>query len=122
MPVIMFLLSEFVYCFYLQGTDSIESIALDMSQIKEVTLRPQTFDRMYKLRLLNFYVPSHGKRRTNVHISRSLECLPDELSYLRWDFFPLKSLPPSFCAEKLVELDLKHSLVEKLWNGVQVSY
>ncbi|KAK2359980.1 disease resistance protein RPV1 [Trifolium repens] len=35
---------------------------------------------MYKLRLLNFYVPSN---------------------------------------EKLVELDLKHSLVEKLWNGVQ---
>lgn len=46
--------------------------------------------------------------------------MPDELSYLQWDRFPLKSLPPSFCAEKLVELDLKLSLIEKLWEGKQV--
>ncbi|KAJ1384174.1 Leucine-rich repeat 3 [Sesbania bispinosa] len=73
---------------------------------------------MYKLRLLNFYMPSSDKR-SNVHISRGLESMPDELSYLRWDCFPLTSLPPSFCAEKLVELDLKHSLIERLWDGKQ---
>ncbi|XP_057447028.1 disease resistance-like protein DSC1 [Lotus japonicus] len=101
-----------------RGTDNIESIALDTSQIKEVTISPQAFHRMYKLRLLNFHMPSWEKR-SNVLISRGLECMPDELTYLRWDCFPLKSLPPSFCAEKLVELNLKHSLVEELWDGVQ---
>ncbi|KAJ1384177.1 Leucine-rich repeat domain superfamily [Sesbania bispinosa] len=89
-----------------------------MSQIKDVTISPQTFFKMHKLRLLKFYMTSCDKR-SNVHISRGLECMPDELSYLRWDCFPLKSLPPSFSVEKLVELDLKHSLVEKLWDGMQ---
>ncbi|XP_057423650.1 disease resistance-like protein DSC1 isoform X2 [Lotus japonicus] len=101
-----------------RGTDSIESIALDMSQIKHVTLNPQAFHRMYKLRMLNFYMSSR-ENISNVHISRGLECMPDELCYLRWDCFPLESLPPSFSAEKLVELDLKHSLLEKLWDGEQ---
>ncbi|XP_061345849.1 disease resistance-like protein DSC1 [Gastrolobium bilobum] len=101
-----------------RGTESIESIVLDMSLIKHVTLNPQTFHRMHKQRILKFYMPSFDER-SKVHISRGLECMPDELTYLRWDCFPLKSLPPSFCAEKLVELDLKHSLIEKLWDGMQ---
>lgn len=102
-----------------RGIESIECVVLDMSQIKEVTLSPQTFQRMYRLRLLKFYTPSGDTRRINVHISRGLDCMPAELSYFRWDCFPLKSLPPQFCAQKLVELDLKHSRIEKLWDGVQ---
>lgn len=108
--------------FIFQGIESIECVVLDMSQIKEVTLSPQTFQRMYRLRLLKFYTPSGDTRRINVHISRGLDCMPAELSYFRWDCFPLKSLPPQFCAQKLVELDLKHSRIEKLWDGVQVFY
>ncbi|XP_061349871.1 disease resistance-like protein DSC1 [Gastrolobium bilobum] len=103
---------------YNMGTDSIESIVLDMSQIKDVTINPKTFLGMYKLRLLKFYMPPWDKR-SKVYISRGLECMPDKITYLRWDYFPLKSLPPSFCAEKLVELDLRHSLIEKLWDGKQ---
>jgi hypothetical protein len=49
-----------------------------------------------------------------------LEYLPNELRYLEWDRFPLKSLPPSFRAEQLVELHLCFSKLEKLWTGVKV--
>nr|TKS16436.1 hypothetical protein D5086_0000023360 [Populus alba] len=48
-----------------------------------------------------------------------LEYLPNELRYLQWDGFPWKSLPPSFRAEHLVELDLQGSKLVKLWTGVK---
>ncbi|RHN79063.1 putative TIR domain, winged helix-turn-helix DNA-binding domain-containing protein [Medicago truncatula] len=102
-----------------RGFESIECVVLDMSQIKELTLSPQTFQRTHRLRVLIFYIPSSDTRRINVHISRGLNCMPLEISYFRWDCFPLKSLPPQFCAEKLVELDIKHSRIGKLWDGVQ---
>jgi hypothetical protein len=49
-----------------------------------------------------------------------LEYLPNELRYLQWRGFPSKSLPPSFGAEHLVELDLRKSKLVKLWTGVKV--
>ncbi|KAI4357489.1 hypothetical protein L6164_001435 [Bauhinia variegata] len=103
---------------YNMGTDAIEGIVLDMSKIKDLQIRPQAFARMYRLRILKLYMRSYDKT-CNVHISRCLESLPDELSYFRWDCFPLKMLPQSFCAEKLVQLDLRRTLVERLWDGVQ---
>uniref|UniRef100_A0A3N7I929 Uncharacterized protein n=1 Tax=Populus trichocarpa TaxID=3694 RepID=A0A3N7I929_POPTR len=48
-----------------------------------------------------------------------LEYLPNKLRYLQWNGFPSKSLPPSFCAEHLVELDLRKSKLVKLWTGVK---
>ena len=95
---------------------------LNISQIKDVELSPETFSRLHNLRLLKFYLSDEGSgfNQCNVHISKGLEAFPDQLRYLHWDCFPLKALPSSFGAEMLVELDLKYSRIEKLWDGEQV--
>ncbi|XP_037493786.1 protein SUPPRESSOR OF npr1-1, CONSTITUTIVE 1-like [Jatropha curcas] len=53
------------------------------------------------------------------HGHHGLEFLSDELRYLHWDGYPLRSMPSNFQAEKLVELNLAYSNVKQLWTGVQ---
>ena len=43
-----------------------------------------------------------------------------ELRYLRWDGYPLDSLPSNFDGENLVELHLKCSNIKQLWQGNKV--
>ncbi|KAK7349264.1 hypothetical protein VNO77_06497 [Canavalia gladiata] len=100
------------------GTDVIEGIMLDMSQIRELPLSADIFKKMVNLRLLKFYSP-FNERACNVHLSMGLESLPHKLRYLQWNGYPLMSLPSTFCAEMLVELRLPHSHVKKLWDGLQ---
>ncbi|XP_060673955.1 disease resistance protein RPV1-like [Ziziphus jujuba] len=42
--------------------------------------------------------------------------LSDKLRYFQWDFYPLNSLPSKFNPQNLVQLVLRGSRVEKLWN------
>ncbi|MBA0671127.1 hypothetical protein Goklo_024370, partial [Gossypium klotzschianum] len=44
--------------------------------------------------------------------------LPDELRYLRWDYYPFKSLSSSFNPKNLVALELPYGSIEQLWNEV----
>jgi hypothetical protein len=39
---------------------------------------------------------------------------------LKWNYCPLKSLPSTFKAEYLVNLIMKYSKLEKLWEGTLV--
>nr|TKS16441.1 hypothetical protein D5086_0000023410 [Populus alba] len=72
------------------------------------------------LRFLSFYVGSFQEYEFTMNLlPTGLEYLPNELRYLRWERFPSKSLPPSFRAEHLVELDLRKSKLVKLWTGVK---
>lgn len=73
--------------------------------------------KMPNLRLLAF----RNKKGINfVYLPSGLECLPENLRYFEWGGYPLKSLPSTSLPKKLVELRLRDSKVEKLWNGVQV--
>ena len=102
-----------------QGTKAIESITLNMSKIDMLSLHPETFARMYKLKFLKIHSwPRDCKHRLCAPLG--IESLSDELRILRWDYYPLKSLPLSFCAENLVEIIMLESRLEKLWDGVQV--
>ncbi|XP_057998378.1 disease resistance protein RUN1-like isoform X1 [Hevea brasiliensis] len=101
------------------GTERVEGIWLDTSQIGEVDLISTAFLRMYNLRLLkiyNFTIRNNCK----LHLPRGLEFLSDKLRYLHWNGCPLSSLPSNFQAENLVELNLAYSNVRQLWTGVQV--
>jgi len=73
---------------------------------------------MENLRLL---AVQDDKGVKSVSLPDGLGLLPENLRYILWDGYPLKTLPPSFCLEMLVELWLKGSHVKKLWNGVLVS-
>ncbi|KAJ4825166.1 hypothetical protein Tsubulata_035393 [Turnera subulata] len=96
------------------GTERIEGIFLDVSQVREMNLSSRAFARMHKLKLLKIY--NSGNR---LQLPRGLKYLSDELRYLDWDDYPLNSLPPKFLPENLVVLNLSSSKVEQLWNGDQ---
>ncbi|XP_012068500.1 TMV resistance protein N isoform X1 [Jatropha curcas] len=100
-----------------KGTGNIEGISLDKSKIRDIELSPTVFERMYNLRLLEFHNPFTSELK--IYLPKGLQFLPDELRFLRWDKYPSKSLPTSFCAEKLMELHMRESQLRELWNGVQ---
>ncbi|CAK8577205.1 unnamed protein product [Lathyrus sativus] len=52
-----------------------------------------------------------------VNVSRSLNCLSNELRYIEWSHYPFMYLPSSFQPNQLVELILKSSSIKQLWEG-----
>ncbi|KAK2653645.1 hypothetical protein Ddye_013501 [Dipteronia dyeriana] len=104
------------------GTNAVESISLDLSQINELHLNSDAFMRMQRLKFLKFYSSHYSKgkkEKDKVHLREGLELLPDELRYLHWHRYPLRFLPPKIDPENLVELQMHHSSVEHLWEENQ---
>ncbi|XP_028784451.1 disease resistance protein RML1A isoform X2 [Neltuma alba] len=101
-----------------KGTDKLEGIMLDVSRIKDIHLNADTFKRMSNLRFLKFY-SDLNHRSSHVYLPKVLEFFPSKIKYLEWYGYPLKSLPPTFRPENLVELHMPNSHVQKLWNGIQ---
>ncbi|ESR63258.1 hypothetical protein CICLE_v10013959mg, partial [Citrus x clementina] len=102
------------------GTDAIEGIFLDLSKIKVLHLGPRAFANMSNPRLLKLYMPEHDGipiMSTKVYLDQGLEYLPEELRYLHWYEYPLKSLPLDFEPENLVALNLPYSKVKQIWDG-----
>ncbi|CAJ1939655.1 unnamed protein product [Sphenostylis stenocarpa] len=100
-----------------RGTEAVEGIILDVSQINVLPLSYETFSRMVNMRFLKFYM---GKgRKCNLHLPSGLESVPNKLVYLQWDGYPSKSLPSTFCPDNLVVLSMMESHVEKLWDGIK---
>lgn len=90
-----------------------------MSEFRDYQLCPEVFEEMYNLRLLKVYSSSLVKE-SKVFLPVTLQFLPNALRYLDWYECPLKSLPSSFIPRNLVELDMRYSQLERLWDGVQV--
>ncbi|KDO40706.1 hypothetical protein CISIN_1g036772mg, partial [Citrus sinensis] len=88
------------------GSEAIEGISLDMF-------------RMRRLRFFKFYNSFPEMNKCKVRHSRCLESFFNELRYFQWDGYPLKSLPSKNIPEHLVSLEMPHSNIEQLWNGVQ---
>ncbi|MED6141247.1 hypothetical protein PIB30_101342 [Stylosanthes scabra] len=104
-----------------KGTDAIESIFLDMTQTTDLHISSNAFRKMPNLRLLAFADGTgHGGKIINnsLYLPSNLE-LPDSLRYIQWDGYPLKSLPSICWPNKLVEISMPYSNVEKLWDGAQ---
>ncbi|XVE72253.1 hypothetical protein DITRI_Ditri11bG0024900 [Diplodiscus trichospermus] len=79
-----------------KGTESIEGISLNLSEICVLQLCPTIFDRMVNLRIIKFWYPSHTENVKEFKLllsAQGLESLPDELRYLHWEYCPLKFFP-----------------------------
>ncbi|CAG7891824.1 unnamed protein product [Brassica rapa] len=100
------------------GTSVVEGMLLNMSEVSEVLASDQAFEGLSNLKLLNFYDLSYDGE-TRVHLPNGLTYLPRKLRYLRWDGYPLNSLPSRFHPEFLVELCMSNSHLHYLWNGIQ---
>ncbi|KAG8479401.1 hypothetical protein CXB51_029709 [Gossypium anomalum] len=104
------------------GTKTLKGILLDMSRIPKLELKAEAFVQMRKLKFLKFYLPYSFERvqvTPKILLPQGLLSLPDELRYLCWEGYPLKTLPTTFDPKNLVELDMSYSHVEQLWEGKQ---
>ncbi|KAH9726116.1 Disease resistance-like protein DSC1 [Citrus sinensis] len=103
---------------YNMGTEKIEGICLDMSKVKEMHLNSDTFTKMPKLRFLKFYRSSiNGENKCKVSYLQGPGFA--EMRYLYWYGYPLKSLPSNIHPEKLVLLEMPHSNIQQIWDGIQ---
>ncbi|KAH9726894.1 ADP-ribosyl cyclase/cyclic ADP-ribose hydrolase [Citrus sinensis] len=62
------------------------------------------------------------KRNTTPKLPNGLDYLPKKLRYLHWDTYPLRTLPSNFKPKNLVELNLRFSKVEQLWEGKKEAF
>ncbi|XP_060674468.1 disease resistance protein RUN1-like isoform X2 [Ziziphus jujuba] len=104
------------------GTQAVEGISFNMSEIsKDIKICHASFSEMYNLRFLKIYCDNIDNKKFKLYLPQGLgSYLSDKLTYLQWDLYPLKSLPSKFSPENLVELILRGSHIEKLWNQHEV--
>ncbi|KAH9783038.1 Disease resistance-like protein DSC1 [Citrus sinensis] len=98
---------------------SLKSIFIWGVTIRDIHLGSRAFENMTNLRLLKFYL--HNLRgdpimSSKVHLDQGLDYLPEELRYLHWHGYPLRTLPTNLSTDKLVVLNLPCSNVELLWE------
>lgn len=61
-------------------------------------------------------MPEHDgvpRRSSKVYLDRDLDYLPQELRYLHWHEYPLKTLPLDFNPENLIELKLPYGKIQR---------
>ena len=96
---------------------------MDLSIPKWIYITTESFAMMKNLRLLKIYSnhESTSMREDNeVKLSKDFEFPSYELRYIYWYGYPLESLPSSFYAEDLVELDMCYSSLKQLWQNDMV--
>ncbi|KAL0763078.1 hypothetical protein Bca101_079229 [Brassica carinata] len=99
------------------GTGTVLGISFDASKINgELSISKKAFKGMHNLQFLEIYKTWNAKSRLN--LPQGLNYLPHKLRLLHWDSFPMRSLPSKFSAEFLVELRMRFSKLEKLWEGI----
>ncbi|KAK9200665.1 hypothetical protein WN944_015863 [Citrus x changshan-huyou] len=80
---------------------------------------------MSNLRLLKFYMPKPNDVQiisSKVHLDQGLEYFPEDMKYLHWHGYPLKTLPFDVELENLVELNLPYSKIEQIWEGKKKAF
>ncbi|KAI9077644.1 hypothetical protein K1719_040419 [Acacia pycnantha] len=92
------------------GTESIEGLALNLSQDNKVFFSTKAFNKMNKLRLL---------RLVNVELDGDYKYISRDLKWLCWHKFPLKYVPANFFQNNLVAIELKYSSL-RLWRETQL--
>ncbi|KAK0592712.1 hypothetical protein LWI29_024080 [Acer saccharum] len=91
------------------GTDKVIGIMLNKSN-QRLQLNGNSFSNMSNLMLLKL---------SNADVSEDQIYLPNKLRFLKWQGFPLKTLPSNFEAENLFELNLCDSQINYLWKGMK---
>ncbi|CAI0398599.1 unnamed protein product [Linum tenue] len=81
----------------------------------EICVDSDAFRNLENLRILAIY--NYDALPELVLPEDGLECLPETLRCLYWDFFPSRWFGSKFSPQNLVSLDLRHSNIEQLWEG-----
>ena len=105
-----------------QGTKEVQGISLNIHELEsDIDLDPLVFKAMINLKYLSIdeYFDDLTKK---LNLPQGLLSLPAKLRYLCWNRYPSRTLPPNFKPQNLVQLILRGSKLEKLWDGVQVIF
>ena len=91
---------------------------------KVENLSAKAFSNMRKLRLVKIKNAQTSKDlfRGNVQFLQGLSYLSNELRFLEWHGYHLKSMPTNFQPIKLVELRMCFSGIKQLWKGIMVRF
>ncbi|XP_057414894.1 disease resistance protein RUN1-like isoform X3 [Lotus japonicus] len=91
------------------GTDNVEGIVLDQKE-NVSKCKAEGLSKMKSLRLLILY---------HRNFSGRLTFLSNNLEYLLWHDYPFLILPSTFEPYYLVELNMPHSSIQRLWKGTK---
>ncbi|XP_010243473.1 PREDICTED: TMV resistance protein N-like isoform X2 [Nelumbo nucifera] len=95
-----------------KGSEVIRGLILEnYCSLTDVDFGTEAFVKMTEVRLLQL---------NNVHLTGDFEHLPKELTWLCWNGFALKFIPADFHLKYLVILEMQHSKVERVWEGIKV--
>jgi len=82
-------------------------------------LRNSVFGPMHNLTFLKFF--QHlGGIVSNLQLISDDYVLSRNLKLLHWDAYPLTILPPIFRPHTIIELSLRYSKLNSLWDGTKV--
>ncbi|TYI58469.1 hypothetical protein E1A91_D11G361100v1 [Gossypium mustelinum] len=97
----------------------------NLKHVQEVLKYNKGTDRIQEIKVdicIFSYFPSSWLRKEHEDYKKlhtyqdDIISLADELRYLRWDYYPFKSLSSSFNPKNLVALELPYGNMEQLWN------
>ncbi|XVF81820.1 hypothetical protein PTKIN_Ptkin15bG0186600 [Pterospermum kingtungense] len=111
-------------------TDAVKAIFLHLDVLSTVEnypigrpprpleLCPGAFEKMTNLQFIMFHggMVDYGMEFKKLVLKNDLKFLSDELRFLQWNHYPLKSLPSNFNPRNLVELRLRYGKIELLWS------
>ncbi|KAL4596726.1 hypothetical protein ACB092_12G183900 [Castanea dentata] len=92
------------------GTEAIEGIVLMFQRTKGAHWNRESFSKMNRLKLLII---------ESSYLIYEPKYLPSELRFLNWRGYPSKFLPTSFQPNKLIELHMCFSNIERLWTDTK---
>ncbi|WJZ87751.1 hypothetical protein VitviT2T_007106 [Vitis vinifera] len=103
-----------------KGMKNVEAIFLNLSRSKQLQFSTKVFAKMKRLRLLKIYgmdCCGFMKKEYKIILPEDFQFPSQELRYLHWKGYPLKSLPSNFHGENLVVLNMMDSKIKQLWQG-----
>ncbi|CAA7058186.1 unnamed protein product [Microthlaspi erraticum] len=100
------------------GTNKIIGISLNIDEIDVLHIHKKGFNGMRNLRFLNIYTKWYYKKEVRWYLGEGFNYLPPKLRLLRWDKYPMRRMPSSFCSINLVKLQMQGSKLEKLWERI----
>jgi hypothetical protein len=102
------------------GNRNVVGIFLEVRNLScQLNISERAFDGMSNLKFLRFHDP-YDDESDKLYLPQGLNNLPQKLRLIEWSRFPMTCLPSNFCTKYLVEIRMKNSKLQNLWQGNQV--
>ncbi|ESQ28567.1 hypothetical protein EUTSA_v10019540mg, partial [Eutrema salsugineum] len=119
-----FLVNDGEICDVLMGDETGSRSVIGINFIcyeDEQIISERAFEKMSNLQFLNLRrgCCQKGNETTTWHLPHGLSYLSPQLRLLDWWYFPMTCFPANVNLKFLVELNMRYSKLEKLWDGIK---